>query len=93
MGGALGGGLAILPSDPGASITVTNNEMDNNGSDGMWTDNSTFSTLTIKGNNIHDNGETGVKIAPNVTGTVNIHNNDIVGNTDYGVRNQRGLPV
>jgi hypothetical protein len=87
---ALGGGLA-LSSNTNAIVSVTNNDLYDNGSDGLWTSGSS-GTLTITGNDIRDNGQTGVKIASG-TITVNINNNDIVDNTDYGVRNQRGAPV
>jgi hypothetical protein len=84
-----GAGLGVYASDPGATITVTNNEMRDNGSDGMFTYNSQFGTLAVSGNDIYNNDQVGVKIAPNVqASSIFINENNIYDNGTYGVANQ-----
>ncbi len=84
-----GAGLGVYASDPAATITVTNNEMRDNGSDGMFTYNSQFGTLTVSGNDIYNNDQVGVKIAPNVQASaIFINENNIYDNGTYGVANQ-----
>ncbi len=90
---ALGAGLGVGASDSAATITVSNNEMDHNGSDGMFTYNATFGTLTVTGNVIHDNAQRGVKIWTGVNGTVAINDNHIYNNGLEGVVNQNSFTI
>ncbi len=90
---APGAGLALYADDASTTITVTNNEMYKNGSDGMFTWNATFATLNVTDNEIYDNGEMGVKIWSGVTGDVNVNNNNIYGNPLFGVCNHATGPA
>ena len=84
---ALGAGLGIMVNNAAATISVTNNVINNNGSDGMWTSAALFNTLTVTGNYIQNNSATGINIPAGTVGNIQIHNNDILNNVTQGIAN------
>ena len=92
--GPRGAGLGVTACNSGTTINVTNNDMYDNGSHGMftWYATTIFGTVTVTGNDIYNNVEVGVLVGSGVVGDVQIHNNNILNNGMEGVRNERGLP-
>ena len=88
-------GLGLQCNNPSASISVTNNEISANGTDGGFVVNPVIGTLNIRYNKIHDNTGRGVNIAGGITGTpdINIDHNDIYNNVAGGVYNANTFAV
>jgi hypothetical protein len=77
-----------MVNNAAATISVTDNVINNNGSDGMWLGSSAlFNTLTVTDNYIQYNSAKGINIPTGTVGNIQIHHNDIVDNVLQDIAN------